>query len=363
MTVAMEIIPNITGRAEGYAQRITASGLSIYAPIEVGSDLWIPSDVLEVLLQNKLDGLSLASVPLRTRSKLVKAEICRALGYPVPASFTKVQPRFPGQNFDTYVQAADNLQIWNEEISPSRRYVLIRPDSQGVVRRVRVVTGADLAPLDRTGRLTRKYQARVSDLTSVSLASSSDTSNLSPVVALLSGEVFGHRSPIELPEVGLLQPIARVFERLSPLVGRSFVDPGILQERNRGGQLHALVSDALGYGSHADNGKFPDVRHQLLEVKLQTSPTIDLGAISPDSSECLEFPAVGGVHIRHQDVRYAVFCGVASGAQVTITGLTLVTGLDFYGVFERFGGLVINNKYQMKLPGDFFERNTEGLFD
>ena len=119
----------------------------------------------------------------------------------------------------------------------------------------------------------------------------------------------------------------------------------------------------MGYRNHSDNGRFPDIRHQLLEVKLQTSPTIDLGAISPNSEEQLEFPAVGRISVHHQDVRYAVFCGVLQGTRVTIIGLTLVTGLDFYSVFEQFGGLVINRKYQLPLPRDFFDLNTDGIFN
>ncbi len=350
--------------ARTQAKRIEASGLTIYDPIEIGSDLWIPSDLLEVLLQTELEGHRLETVALRTRSKLAKSEVCRVLGYPIPHSFRKAKPlaRFPGQNLDTYVQSSDNLQIWNAEIAPARRYILIRPDAEGIIRRVRVVTGAELAPLDRTGKLTRKFQARISNLALRVLASNNDTSNLTPLIASRIPSV-AKKSPIDLPENRSLLSIAGLFAKLSPLVGRSFRDPGILQERNRGGLVHEMVSAALGYRDHADNGRFPDIRHQLLEVKLQTSPTIDLGAISPDSDGLLDLPVVGGVHIRHQDVRYAVFCGVITGPRVTLTGLFLVTGKDFYTTFEKFGGLMINNKYQLTLPRDFFDRNTEGIFD
>ncbi|MEI6607563.1 MAG: restriction endonuclease [Verrucomicrobiota bacterium] len=350
--------------ALGFAARIAESGLSIYDEIEIGSEFWIPSDSLELLLQLELVGHRFESAALRTRSKLAKEKVCLALGYPVPKSFKKTRPRarFPGQNFDTYVQGANNLQIWNEELSPSRRYVLIRPDFEGVVQRVRVVCGADLAPLDTTGKLTRKFQARVANLSKVSLASGVDTPNLMPAIAS-STVALEKMSPINYPAAASLLPIRQLFDLLKPLIGRSFEDPGILQERNRGGRLHGMVATALGYSTHADNGKFPDIRQQVLEVKLQTSPTIDLGAISPDSEESLDFPSLGRVHIRHQDVRYAVFCGSVSGAQVTVNGLILVTGLEFFSVFEQFGGLVVNKKYQMHLPNDFFDKNTEGLFD
>lgn len=110
-----------------YVAAIRAKGLSIYDPVAVGDPVyWIPTPELQSLLDDGLRGLSLARLPLRTRSKVVKTHVCEILGYPVPASFKKTQPRFPGQMFDTYTQKSNNLQVWNEELSASRRYVIIR---------------------------------------------------------------------------------------------------------------------------------------------------------------------------------------------------------------------------------------------
>ena len=147
------------GNEQGDVKAIHASGLSIYDPIAVGDpELWIPTLELESILNDNLVGLTLAGIPLRTRSKVLKEHVCKALGYPVPLVFTKTQPRFPGQCFDTYIQKANNLQIWNEKISPTRRYVLVRPGEDGTVKRVKVVTGDIIAKLDTTGTLTQKYQ-------------------------------------------------------------------------------------------------------------------------------------------------------------------------------------------------------------
>ncbi len=88
-----------------YVSALRQSGRSIYDPILVGDPtLWIPTPELQALLDQGLRGISLAGLPLRTRSKVVKERICDVLGYPRPKSFQKVQPRFPGQMFDTYVQ-------------------------------------------------------------------------------------------------------------------------------------------------------------------------------------------------------------------------------------------------------------------
>lgn len=124
--------------AKDYSKIIAASGLTIYDPIEVGDpDLWVPTPELEALLDERLRGISLAGLALRTRSKVVKESVCRAMGYPVPPSFKKTQPRFVGQMFDTYAQKSNNLQVWNEELSPTRRYVILRVDEADQIARVR----------------------------------------------------------------------------------------------------------------------------------------------------------------------------------------------------------------------------------
>mgnify|MGYP003588957547 CR=1 FL=1 len=138
-----------------YSKRIYESGLGIYDVISPTDPLfYIPTNELEQILDSGLRGISLAGLPLRTRSKTVKTEICKTLGYPIPRSFVKTQPRFVGQNFDVYTQKSLNLQIWNEEIDPERRYVLIRVDDDDIIRRVKVLTGDQLAIYDNTGTLT-----------------------------------------------------------------------------------------------------------------------------------------------------------------------------------------------------------------
>ncbi len=89
---------------------IRDSRLTIYDSLHDRPDLFIDHRSLEKLLNRTLRGLSL-DYPLRTRSKVLKAAVCSALGYPIPIRFSRTQPRFPGQNFDTYVQKANNLQI------------------------------------------------------------------------------------------------------------------------------------------------------------------------------------------------------------------------------------------------------------
>ena len=339
-----------------YVETICRRGLSIYHPIDIGDpEIWIPTTELEQLLSGALAGLSLAGLPLRTRSKVVKQHVCRALGYRVPSSFKQTKPRFPGQLFDIYVQKSNNLQVWNEELAPTRRYVIIRVGKDDVITIVKVVTGEMLALLDTTGTLTQKYQARlIPGGANAELIADTDTERLIPLVRP-EVHLGAASNPVNHPRVGYLMPIGDIFERLKPLVGASFPDVGHDQERNRGAALHRLVCQHLGYYDYRDDGQFPDVRHQLLEVKLQTSPTIDLGLVCPDSEEALDVPKIEDQQIRHCDARYAVFNAVTDGRTIKLTHLFLSTGERFFTRFPQFQGKVLNRKLQIPLPGDFFD--------
>jgi hypothetical protein len=340
---------SVVGRSGGIAK----SGKSIYDALHENPEFFLAAVDLEAVLHAALVGLDL-NYPLRTRSKVLKSRICEILGYTVPAAFKKSKPRFPGQDFDTYIQKSNNLQIWNEEISPTRRYVIIRLDDGSKVVGVRVVTGEVLAKLDTTGTLTKKYQAKSrTPVTQSVLVSESDSYSVqSAVSSLPNGQLTLPRSGI--PKLTLdfngFLPIKMLFSKLLNLSGKRLSDPGLDQERNRGAALHRAVCATLGLVKYADSGSFPDVMEQLVEVKLQTAATIDLGLVSPDNTTQLEFfPG-----IRHCDVRYAVFYGAVVGGEVRLDHLVLARGADFFSFFQRFEGKVVNVKLQIPLPRDFF---------
>ncbi|TMN87008.1 restriction endonuclease [Pseudoalteromonas phenolica] len=336
-------------------QNISSSNLSIYDHIDIGdSKLWLTSEELSAILNKKLVGYSFEGLALRTRSKVAKEIVCEALGYPLPSSFKKVQPRFTGQQFDTYVQKSNNLQVWNEELDVERRYVLIRINQNSIITKVKVVTGSDLVVLDTTGKLTQKYQAKYSGTVEEALLlSKSDTDNLQAIVSEGNLDLSNY-SPTNSPQKSQLLSIEQLYASLKNIVGKEFDAPEADQERKRGDLLHSLVCKALGYKEFNDHGTFPDVKHQLLEVKLQTSPTIDLGLICPDSESKLDINKIEQTQIRHCDVRYAIFYGSIENKKVVISNFYIVTGTKFFEHFSRFEGKVLNKKIQIPLPTNFF---------
>jgi len=333
---------------------IAKSKMTIYDLLNDRQELFLSTQNLENVLSKGLNGLKF-DYALRTRSKYVKAKVCEILGYPVPLSFKRSKPRFPGQDFDTYIQKANNLQIWNDLIAPTRRYAIIKLDDSSRVTGVRVITGETLARLDKTGKLTKKYQAKSKTVVSKSvLVTKKDADSIKNAIQSLNkGNLVlqqGGTRSLTL-NYGRFLTIEKIYAILCQLVGTRIKDPGNDQERNRGAELHRAVCNILGMENYSDNGDFPDILEQLLEVKLQTAQTIDLGLVSPDSTGVLEFlPPV-----RHCDVRYAVFYGSIVGTEVRLDHVILSKGSDFFTFFQRFEGKIVNSKLQMPLPGDFFD--------
>ena len=337
-----------------YKENIQNSGLSIGEPVRpYNENLFVPTKELEKLLNLSLIGFSLAGLPLRTRSKVVKTEICKALGYPIPTSFKKTKPRFPGQNFDVYTQQRRNVQVWNEEVDSERRYVFVLPDENGVITRVKVITGDQLAAFDKTGTLTSKYQATMSSYPDGTLFSKTDSQNILD----WCGNRFdlSSMSSNDDPQKGRMMKIEDIFTQLKPLEGSTIPYLDALQERNRGEGLHRLICKALGYSSIKDDGSYPDVLNQLLEIKLQTSPTIDLGLHSPSDSQIVH---IANNHtFRSEDVRYVIVDGTVEDSVIRINRLHMVSGRDFANHFRLFGGKVKNEKLQIPLPKNFFDED------
>lgn len=337
---------------KNYPQIIADSGLTIYDYISPADpNLYIPTECLQIILEDAMVGLSLEGYALKTRSKVVKTEICNALGYPVPESFKKTQPRFPGQNFDVYTQKRLNVQIWNEEVDAARRYVFFRANKNDIITNVKIITGDELAWYDRTGTLTKKYQATMNSF-GRNICSCDDAETVRDWI-IDSGDTLIGVNPNSYPRRNQLLRITEIYKRLLPMVGKSISYLDAVQERNRGAGLHAMICDHLGYSIFEDDGTYPDIANQLLEIKLQTSPTIDLGLHSPTDGE--QIVSIGDTTFFSEDVRYAIFDGEVVGSRVLLRNLYLVTGEDFTNYFPLFKGKGTNAKLQLPLPYDFFD--------
>lgn len=332
--------------------RIESALVDLYEePATADSEFFYTPGELELLLREELVGRSdLAGLPVKTRAVVAKSIVCSALGYVSPRPFKRVNPRLPHPAVDVYAQQSNNLQIWNEEVDAERRYVVLVLDGEQILD-VRVIAGADLAQFDKTGKLTSKFQAsRLDEAAGSRLVSARDTDHfierLDPSTEAWPG------SPVAQPEPGQVLTVEEVYRRLVPMVGNVYDDPGIVQERNRGTVVHREACERLGTDGFADNGQFPDILSQLVEVKLQLARTVDLGLELPSSSTPLA-SANGLLDVR--DVRYAIFYATRAGSRFTLDSLVVTTGVNFFDEYRQFGGLTSNRKLQLRLPATWFE--------
>lgn len=328
-------------------------GFDVYKPLTNYPEVVYLTAELEALLGQELLG-QVFDAPIKTRGKLAKQAVAAALGYPVPKTLRRTQPRFPGQDLDVYVQQSNNLQVWNAEVTPTRRYAILRVNAANQVVAVRVIEGTELATFDKTGTLTSKYQAkRRAGRMGSTLVSSRDTeafiAELAPTDDL-NAALLAQLRPASTPRHSQVLSVSSLHERLLGLVGCRL--PYSPSERQRGERLHRAACQALGLGSYADTGQFPDVVCQALEVKLQLAGTIDLGLVTPDS----QAPALTlSPNLRHCDARYLVAYAAREDDVLRIEHVVTTTGADFFEEFQRFGGLVQNRKLQLRLPNDFFQ--------
>ena len=108
--------------------------------------------------------------------------------------------------------------------------------------------------------------------------------------------------------------------------------------------------ELLGY-SNNDNellyGLFPDIRNQLLEVKVQDTQTVDLGKYSPEIKEMV----IPELDITTHDVRYLI--ALTNPETEIIEGIILSPGEKLGEVFSYVSDQ--SYKCQRSIPMAFFD--------
>jgi hypothetical protein len=320
-----------------------------------------------------------------------KKQLVALLGYRQPAGLRtkqakKSKPKFHHQLLDIFVQARRNLQPWNYipyadldvpgewnvSTPPTRfcdcRYIIVHHKKTGEITHITIHSGSDLAPWDKTGTKTVKWQANASSTLRKRIKGEVACSKEDPLFALSAyptpSEPVADRtkkihdadtnllSPLvkKAPDPALLLRVAEIADRLKSCIGLKTVNPGVGQERVVGQQMEKRIVEALGYRhfKQTDSGGYPDLLHQLLEVKFQVRGTIDLGRNLPDDPQKIKAAwNKGGVANEH--VRYVV-CLVDAPDAVSfqIESIVVCSGKDFEEHFVLCQGT--NDKVQLVIP-------------
>jgi hypothetical protein len=121
--------------------------------------------------------------------------------------------------------------------------------------------------------------------------------------------------------------------------------------KNRGQLLEEKCLSLLDYQKETTKlleGGYPDIRNQLLEIKIQDTQTIDLGKYSPEYEEII----IADLHLTTKDVRYLI--ALADKDDMLIKGLILMPGTSLGKYFTFVSGTSF--KCQRSIPMSFFEK-------
>jgi len=284
-------------------------------------------------------------------------------------------PKITREFIDTYIVTSGtsyNLQIWNRipaaetllikyESGESLkctdvRIALIKIDlSKNIIASVIILTPKYIEEkFGRFGKPTIKYQLLISGKMRKKICQLEDKIFFLPDTKKLAYQVTHEYLPpetdmVEDPEIKNLYSM----QLLKNIVAEKLIGYKLntAATKNRGQALEKKVLELLGYKNKESDllyGDFPDIKNQLLEVKVQDSPTVDLGKYSPEQEEIV----IENVKLTTHDVRYLI--ALTNSKTEEIEGIILTPG-EKLGEFFSFVSDQ-NYKCQRSIPMSFFEK-------
>lgn len=316
--------------------------------------------------------------------KLIECTLISEGGLPAPApegTYQIVPPKAKGvpkirlEFIDSYIVTSGksyNLQVWNRnpatdsiQIEYSNGQSLSANDVRFVFTKVNVTTHeiesvVILSPdyivknFGQFGKPTIKHQLIITETMRQKILSNNEPILFYPdsqsVQGLLSEDlpcegISIHDEPTN-GKVLKLEVIRDIV--LKNLIGTKL---DAMPTKNRGQALELKVSQLLGYKPSDQEllaGGYPDIRNQMLEVKVQDSPTVDLGKYSPQFEEELpSYPKFTTLSVRYLIALTDKDSGIVKGA-VLCPGEHL--GEHFTYVGDK------SFKCQRSIPMSFFEQ-------
>ncbi len=286
-------------------------------------------------------------------------------------------PKITREFIDTYIVTSGdtyNLQVWNR-IPASQtllikyesgeslkctdvRFMFVRIDSpKNVIASINILTPQYIEQkFGKFGKPTIKQQLLISNKVRKKIYESASKILTLPdsnkLLALVKDDFTSPKlKMLDIPDVKNLFSIAL----LKTIVAEKLIGLKLdaAATKNRGQALERKVIELLGYDIQDKDllyGAFPDIRNQLLEVKVQDTQTTDLGKFTPEKEEIV----IEISSLTTFDVRYLI--ALTNPKTEIIEGVILSSG-------ERLGDLFSyvsaeSYKCQRAIPMSFFEQNT-----
>jgi hypothetical protein len=325
--------------------------------------------------KTRTDGSNVRKLVAATLEKYPLPELAEIGQFEIVPPKGKGIPKIALEFVDTYIVSSGisyNLQVWNR--IPSAETLLIRYDNgenlkctdvrfvfvKINIEELKIASVVILTPgyivknFGVFGQPTIKHQLLISKKVRQEIYGSFDKILVFPDSKRMTYYIqHEYRPPnmnmTEEPNIKNLYSIELLRIRVAEkLIGFKL---GAASTKNRGQALEKKTLELLGYTVKDEDllyGAYPDIRNQLLEVKVQDSPTVDLGKFSPNKEEVVaqEF------NLTTFDVRYLI---VLTNPQTEIIeGVILCPGEKLGEIFSYVS--TESYKCQRAIPMKFFEK-------
>lgn len=278
-------------------------------------------------------------------------------------------PAFLREYIDTYIVTTGssyNLQVWNRNpnsasvqvdlkngetlLASDVRFVLGKINTDNCIESIIIMTPEYIEnKFGKFGKPTVKQQLIISNKKREDIIHNGSMvisdSNLPDTLLSCADETISDDVSIK-DEPNRVLPIKVIDERITDKLIGEKLDIS-LSTKQRGQQLERMVAYQLGYRDMQNGleGGYPDIRNQMLEVKVQDSPTIDLGKYSPQFEEQIND------NFTTRTIRYLI--ALTNAMDGEIDGLIMCPGEElgkhFTYVAEK------SFKCQRSIPMSFFE--------
>jgi len=325
--------------------------------------------------KTRTDGSNIRKLIASTLEQYDLPELADESEYEIVPPKGKGVPKIVREFIDTYIVTSGtsyNLQVWNRIPASNTllikyesgeslqcndvRFIFVRIDiAKSVIASIIILTPEYIEEkFGKFGKPTIKHQLLISSKARKAIYESEDKILSFPDSKKLSYHITHDYEPpksgmVEEPELKDLYSISLLKKMVAEkLIGKKL---DAAATKNRGQALERMTLEILGYKVEETEllyGGFPDIKNQLLEVKVQDSPTVDLGKFSPEKEEIV----IEEKSLTTFDVRYLI--ALTNPITEIIEGIILSPGEKLGEVFSYVSDQ--SYKCQRAIPMAFFEK-------
>lgn len=322
--------------------------------------------------KTRTDGNKFRKLITETLMKKFPPEAASPSDYAILPPKKKGVPKFLREYVDTYIVTSGttyNLQVWNR--NPSSEFIqvdFLNSDEALLANEVRFIFGKINLHTDKIesiiiltpdyivkhfgkfGKPTIKQQLIIAPSTRYDIFNSEnkcifypDDNSISEYLDYTQSEPLGRLTDRPFNKV---LPLTYIYEKVSSLIGKKLT---YTSTKLKGQELERMIANLLGYpitdGLH---GGYPDIPNQMLEIKVQDSPTVDFGKYSPQFLENITDV------FNTENIRYLI--ALTNPVTNIIEGMYLGPGNKLGDHFTFVSDKSF--KSQRSIPMDFFEKHT-----